>query len=209
MNALMKLFKKLDQFIFLKLDLLKNENGLQQFNDLKANLNEQQQNTIAQVIVFSIIIFPFLISSFLWYGNSQLKKNIELKKQILEQISVLTNNRDSLNNTSNLYVSSGAFTSKEDIDNKVRNLFSAKGIDQSKVTILDFNLISSNSAISKIETNIHFENFGTQDFSNFLNTMIDAQKFKVQKISLTKNKDNELLQGDVTLMHIGRNNQMQ
>jgi hypothetical protein len=205
----MKLFKKLDQFIFLKLDLLKNENGLQQFNDLKANLNEQQQNTIAQVIVFSIIIIPFLISSFLWYGNSQLKKNIELKKQILEQISVLTNNRDSLNNTSNLYVSSGAFTSKEDIDNKVRNLFSAKGIDQSKVTILDFNLISSNSAISKIETNIHFENFGTQDFSNFLNTMIDAQKFKVQKISLTKNKDNELLQGDVTLMHIGRNNQMQ
>ena len=38
--------------------------------------------------------------------------------------------------------------------------------------------------------------------------MVDAEKFKVQKVTLLKNKTNNLLQGDLTLVHIGRNAQM-
>jgi len=38
--------------------------------------------------------------------------------------------------------------------------------------------------------------------------MVETEKFKVQRVSLIKNKTNSLLQGDLTLVHIGRNNQM-
>lgn len=204
----MKMFKKIDQFIFLKLDLFKNDSSFQKFNDLKANLNEEQQNVFSQILVFGFIFIPFIVCGVLAFGNFKIRKNIELKNQILEQISLLNSNHDALNNTSNQYVSSAAYTSREDLDNKIRNLFSGKGIDQNKVSITEFNQVNSSSTVSKIETTIHFENFGTQDFSNFLNTMVDAEKFKVQKMTLLKNKTNNLLQGDLTLVHIGRNAQM-
>jgi hypothetical protein len=204
----MNIFKKIDQFIFIKLDLFKNDSRFQRFNDLKANLNEDQQKTISQILVFGIVFIPFIISGFISFGNFKIRKNIELKNQILEQISLLNSNRDSLNNTSNQYVSSAAYTSREELDNKIRNLFSSKGIDQNKISIKEFNQVSTSATVARIETTIHFENFGTQDFSNFLNTMVDAEKFKVQKITLVKNITNNLLQGDLTLVHIGRNTQM-
>jgi len=208
MNSLMKMFKKIDQFIFVKLDLFKNDNSFQKFNDLNSALNEEQQKVIAQVFVFGIALMPYIVSAFFFFGNYKIRKNIELKNQILEQISLLNANHNSLNNTSNQYASTAAYTSKEELDNKIRNLFSSRGIDQNKVSITDFNQINSSSTVSRIETTIHFENFGTQDFSNFLNTLMDAEKFKVQKISLLKNVTNNLLQGDLTLVHIGRNTQM-
>ena len=204
----MKMFKKIDQFIFVKLDLFKNDNSFQKFNDLNSALNEEQQKVIAQVFVFGIALMPYIVSAFFFFGNYKIRKNIELKNQILEQISLLNANHNSLNNTSNQYASTAAYTSKEELDNKIRNLFSSRGIDQNKVSITDFNQINSSSTVSRIETTIHFENFGTQDFSNFLNTLMDAEKFKVQKISLLKNVTNNLLQGDLTLVHIGRNTQM-
>lgn len=208
MKSLMKMFKKIDQFIFLKLDLFKNDSSFQKFNDIKANFSDEQQNTISQILVFAVVFIPFIITGIISFGNYKIRKNIELKNQILEQISFLNSNHDTLSNTSNQYVSSAAYTSREDLDNKIRNLFSAKGLDQNKVSITDFNQINSSTTVSKIETTIHFENFGTQDFSIFLNTMVDAEKFKVQKVTLLKNKTNNLLQGDLTLVHIGRNAQM-
>lgn len=208
MNGLKKLFKKIDQFIFLKLDLLKNDSSFQKFNDLKANFNEKQQNTISQILIFGIIFIPFIVSGVLWFGNYRLKKDIELKNQILEQISLLNNNHEALNTTSNQYVAPVSYPSKEDLDNKIRNLFSAKGIDQSKISIVNFNQLNASASILKIEATIHFQNFGTQDFSNFLGTLVDGEKFKVEKVTLLKNKTNDLLQGDVTFLHIGRSNQM-
>lgn len=204
----MKFFKKIDQYIFFKLDIFKNDSSFQKFNDLKANLNEEQQNTISQIIMLGVILIPFLICGYLSYGNYKIKKSIELKNQILEQISFLNSNHESLNITSNQYVSSVAYASKEELDNKVRNLLSTKGIDQSKISITDFNQLTSSASVSKIETTIHFDNFGTQDFSNLLSTLVEIEKFKVQKVTLLKNNTNSLLQGDLTLVHIGRNAQM-
>jgi hypothetical protein len=204
----MKAFKKVDQFIFLKLDLFKNDSSFQKFNDLKSNFNEEQQNIISQVLIFSLILIPFFFAGVISFGNYKIKKNIELKNQILEQVAFLTSNHESLNNTTNQYVAQVAFSSKEELDNKIRNLFSTKGIDQSKFSIIEFNQINSSSTIARIETTIHFENFGTQDFSSFLSAMVEGEKFKVQKVTLVKNKTNSLLQGDLTLVHIGRNAQM-
>jgi len=118
MKALMKLFKKIDQFIFVKLDLFKNDSSFQKFNDLKAHFNEEQQNTISQVIVFGVIIIPFIISGFIYWENYKIKRNIELKNQILEQVSLLNSNHEALNNTSSQFISSAAYTSREELDNK-------------------------------------------------------------------------------------------
>lgn len=199
------IFIKVDEFIFQKLDLLRIEGSFQKMNELISALDEKQQKIFAQIITFTLLIVPFLVVIFLWWGNHFAKNRIEVKSQILEQISLLNNSRDSLMQVSSIYLAPVAITGQEDLDNKIRNLMSTSGVEQSKVSVKSFNQISSTSTISKVEAVLTFKDFGTSDFSNFMHSLVEREKFKVMKLNLTKNKTTALLSGEVSLIHLGKN----
>lgn len=199
------LFIKIDEFIFQKLDFFKTDGSFQKMNELLTTLEEEHQKVFAQALTFTLLLIPYIFVVSLWWGNHNTKKRIEIKTQILEQISVLNGNRDALTNVSSSYLAPVAILGQEDLDNKIRNIMSVSNIDQSKVSILNFNQVSTTSTIAKIEAVLSFKNFGTQDFSNFMRSMVETEKFKVQRINLVKNKSTNLLQGEVSLMHLGKN----
>lgn len=198
-------FIKIDEFIFQKLDLFKIDGSFQKINELLSNLDEEKQKIFAQVLTFAFLFIPYIFVISLWWGNHSAKQRIEVKNQILEQISVLNGNRDALANVSSSYVSPTAISGKEDLDNKIRNIMSAASVEQSKVEIVNFTQISTSSSIAKIEAVLSFKNFGTQDFSNFMRSLVETERFKVMRINLVKNKTSNLLQGEVSLMHLGKN----
>ncbi len=197
-------FIKIDEFIFQKLDILKNDPGFQKINELLFSLEEKQQKLFAQILTFSLIIIPYIFILVFWWGNSRLRFNQEIKMQILEQISTLNGNKDVKATVSSSYLAPIAILSQEDLDNKIRNLMSSNNIDQSKVRIANFTQASSSSSLSKIEATAVFQNFGTQDFSNFMRTLIDQEKFKILQINMTKDNNTKLLNGEVSLMHLGK-----
>lgn len=205
MKRLQNIFIKIDDFIFKKIDLLKADGSFQKFNELLVGLEEDQQKIFAQVFTFSLLFLPYLFVLTLWWGNHKTKANLELKGQILEQIASLTGNKEALNSVSSTYVSPNPIMGQEDLDNKVRNLMSASAIDQNKVRIISFNQLSTSNSIAKIETVLNFQNFGTLDFSNFMRSLVEQEKFKIIRINLTKDLTSNLLQGDVSLMHLGKN----
>jgi hypothetical protein len=198
------IFIKIDEFIFSKLDLLKSDGSFQKFNDMLSSLDEQKQKLIAQITTFVFLLAPFIFVLVLWWGNSQTKKGMEIKKQIIEQISIFEGNQNALNNVSANYLSPNAIMGQEDMDNKIRNILSQHGIDQSKVSVSNFRQASTSSNVAKIEADVSFNNFGTNDFSNFMRSMIETERFKVLKVDLTKDKATNLLQGTFSLMHMGQ-----
>jgi len=204
-NKVKNIFIRVDEFIFQKLDLIKLDGTFQKFNDIINGLEEDKQKIFAQVITFSLLIIPFLFAMGLWIGNYKTKKNLDIKKQILDQIATLTNNKESLMNISSSLVAPSSIKGQEDLDNKMRNLMSQSNIDQAKVKIASFNQLSTSNSISKIEAILNFNNFGTQDFSKFLQSLIEQEKFKITNIKLIKNNETSLLQGEITLVHLGRN----
>jgi hypothetical protein len=199
------IFIKIDEMIFAKLDMLKNEGVFQKFNDLISGLEEAQQKTIAQVTTFFFILTPFIVIAVLWWGNAQIKKGLETKKQIIEQIAFFDGNQSALTNISLNYLSPSAIMSQGDLDNKLKNVLASYTIDSQKATISDFVQVSTTSSISKIEATVNFRDFGTLDFSNFMKALIDIERFKILKVNLTKNKESNLLQGSISLMHMGQN----
>lgn len=197
-------FIKIDEFIFQKIDLLKNDGSFQKMNDYLSGLEEDQQKLFAQLLTFALLIVPYLFVATLWWGNHKAKKNIEVKNQILEQISTLNGNKETLTSVSSTYVSPSPINGKEDLDAKIVNMVSTSGIDQSKVQVLNFNQLSTSNNITKVEAMVSFKNFGTQDFSNFMRSLVEQEKFKVVDINLTKDKGTNLLNGKVTLLHLGK-----
>ena len=198
-------FIKIDEFIFSKLDLLKSEGLSQKFNDAISGLDENQQKVIAQVTTFFFILLPFFFEALLWWGNSETKKAIATKKQIIEQIALFDGNKNALNNISSNYLAPMAIQGQNDMDNKLRNILSTNSIDQEKVSITAFATTSTSSSVGKIEAEVSFNNFGTSDFSNFMRGLIEVERFKVLKVELNKNKDTNLLRGTISLMHMGQN----
>ena len=140
-------FIRIDEFIFQKLDLFKTDGSFQKINELLSNLDEEQKKVFAQVLTFTLILIPYLFVMVLWWGNHASKNRLEVKTQILEQISSLNSNRDALVYVSSNYVSPTAILGQEDLDNKIRNIISAANIDQSKVSVLNFNQVSTTSTI--------------------------------------------------------------
>lgn len=199
------MFSKIDDFIFKKLDLLKNDGVFQKFNDAISNLDEAGQKLIAQLTTFTFILVPFVFVLFLWWGNSQTKKVLEVKKQIIEQIALFDGNQNTLNNISSNYLSPSAIVGQEDLDNRIRNILSQNAIDQDKVTINNFNQTSTSSTIAKVQADLSFKNFGTHDFSVFMKSLVERERLKIMKVDLIKNKEDNLLQGTISLMHMGQN----
>ena len=199
------LFIKIDEFIFQKLDSLKSEGVFQKFNDALANLEESQQKVVAQITTFVFILIPFIVVGVLWWGNSQSKKALETKKQIIEQIALFDGNKNTLENVSASYLAPSSLNGQDDLDNRMRNILSQNSIDQSKVNISNFSQNSVSSNISKTEAEIIFKDFGTSDFSNFMRSLVEYERFKILKITLNKNNETNLLQGSISLMHMGQN----
>ncbi len=204
MDTTKNFFIKIDEFIFHKIDLLKNDSSFQKINEYLSGIEEDQQKIMAQALTFSLILLPYLFVAVLWWGNHKTKKNIETKNQILEQIAVLNGSRDTLNTVSSSYVSPTPINGREDLDAKIVNMVSTSGIDQSKVRVVNFSQLSTSNTISKVEAAVSFRNFGTQDFSNFMRALVEQEKFKVMKIDLLKDSASNLLNGEVSLLHLGR-----
>lgn len=197
-------FLKIDQFIFNKIDQLKNDSGLLKLNDLLLNLSDEQQRIFIQVLVFSFILIPYLFLTIFWWSNSSIKSRLDFKNQIIDQISLLNGNRDTLSNVTNSYLSTNGINSRDEIEGKLVNIASRYNINSNKVRLLDFSPVSTSSTVTKIEAKVKFSDFGTQDFSNFMRELVEVEKFKIYKIDLNKNIDNSLLEGTLEIRHMGR-----
>jgi len=197
-------FLKIDQFIFNKIDQMKNDSGLLKLNDLLLNLTDDQQRVFIQVLVFSFILVPYFFLGIFWWSNHTIKSRLNYKNQIIDQIALLNGNRDTLNNVTNNFLSTNGINSRDEIEGKIINIASRYNINSNKIRLLDFSPISTSNTITKTEAKIKFTDFGTQDFSNFMRELVEIEKFKIYKVDLNKNIDNSLLEGTLEIRHMGR-----
>ncbi len=204
MGSARNFFLKLDQFIFSKIDQLKNDSGLLKLNDLLLNLTDDQQRIFIQVLVFSFILVPYFFLGIFWWSNHSIKSRLDFKNQIIDQIALLNGNRDTLSNVTNNYLSTNGINSRDEIEGKIINIASRYNINSNKIRLLDFSPISTSNTITKTEAKIKFTDFGTQDFSNFMRELVEIEKFKIYKVDLNKNIDNSLLEGTLEIRHMGR-----
>ncbi|MCK6594154.1 MAG: hypothetical protein L6Q33_03055 [Bacteriovoracaceae bacterium] len=198
-------FKKIDSFLFKQIDHFRNDPNLSRLSDSLSNLSEQESKIIQQVFTFGVLLFPFMIAGMLYYGNFQTKKAILLKKTAIEEFDLLSSNRENLLATGPQLLSASSLSDQSDLENRVRNILSSNNIDQSKVNVTNFDIALTSSTFTKSQSVIQFNRFGTMDFSNFLKNLVELEKFKINRIKMTKDMETSLLLGEIGLIHLGRN----
>lgn len=201
------IFRQIDEFVFQKVDLIKNDSSFQQLLESFTSLSEKEQQIVAQSLAIGVIVIPYLFVLYLAWSNYSIRQRITAKNQIIEQASLFESNQNALNDIGPETVSDYGLQSASDLQGKLAQLGSPV-VEASKISVRNFNILNSTHYFQKVEGTVHFEKFGTQDFSHFMTGLTDREKFKIGKIDLKTNKETRLLEGDIQVIHVGRNAQL-
>lgn len=201
-----KLFQTLDQSLFNFIDQAKSQPAIIQIQDQINSLEAKQQKIVSASLSIAAILLPVAVTGVLMLLNMQDRSLIATKKEIINYAALIDKSNRDLNQVSSASLSPMAIEDRGQLDNRIRNILSQNQIDQSKVTVADFNELKRSAMIISTESKIEISRFANQDFAKFLRALLEREKFKVSAISLTTDKETMLLSGSITLTHLGRNN---
>lgn len=204
MKAINNIFHKMDEFLFKKLDEVKNIQQVQMILGKLDTLPEEYQKIANQGISFFIVLLPLLFTLVFWVGNSSLKGELEEKQQIWKMIQSINEQNAALNGVSRLVLSPFPVSSKNELSGRVSGALKSVGIDNSKVNVQNFESKTNSSGVTESEATLNFNGFATKDLTSFLTSLIDRQKLKISRINVKKLKSKNSLNGEIGIIHFGK-----
>jgi predicted XRE-type DNA-binding protein len=198
----MPLFKKIDRAIFERLDRFRLTPGYNGIQDFYNGLDEEQQKVFKSVVVISIFIVPLIFMSILWWQNSSIKSDLQTRIDLVSKANEIIGQRESLQNIAPNILSLNPIDGQSMMTSRVSNVLSSSGMDLSKIRIDDFASDISSGNIIKSEANLKFSNFSTDEMINMLLNLIQREKFRIQHVNISRNNDNNLLNGRFHIVHL-------
>lgn len=201
-----KFFQIIDQAIFNQIDQMKNDPNIAKITDSLNAMDDKSQRLASGAISATVILLPVILVSVYFYLNQSLRSSIQIKEDIIAQVAEIDKHNRQLTQISQSSIGAQAFEDRAQLEQRLRILLSQNQIDASKVNVIDFNQINSTEMTISSESKIEISRFANQDLSKFLRGLLEREKFKIQDINLNKDTESNLLNGSLTLLHIGKNN---
>jgi hypothetical protein len=200
-NAKVPLFKKLDQALFAQIDKFKSTPNYNLIQDFYNSLEEEQQKVFKAVVVLCLFLLPMMGMGFIYWQNGKLTDDLNLRKSIIAKSNEIIGQGQGLRDVSPQILSQSPIDSSSMMTSRLSNMLSGGGVDLSKIQVGDFTSDPINAAVLKSEATFNFSNFSTDELMNTLTIMIQREKFRIQTVSISRNSETELLQGNFHAIH--------
>ena len=197
-----EIMRKFDLYILDRLDSLKEKPEFRKIIDQQNSLDDKYKLAIRYALLVLSLGIPLIILSIFFALYSSYSSELEMHELIIQKA---TRVRDLSVEASDQRASHiGAVISSESLlKTKISSLLSTSGIDQSKITISNFNL-NENAGISEIEATMQFKEISDSQLYNIFNKVLILGKFKASAIDILKNEKTQLLEGTIDLAYFGR-----
>ena len=195
------LFKKLDRAVFESIDKFKQSPNYSTVQDFYNGMEEEQQKAFKAIILFILISIPILFLSFLWWQNTNIQKDLDLRLAIIKQAKEINAQKSGLREISPQILSMNPIDSESMMTTRVSGLLQSSAIDISKIQIKDFSSTSITTGIMRSEADVSFSNLTTDELMNVFNNMIQQERFKISSVSINRNPDTGFLQGQFHAIH--------
>lgn len=194
-NQSVPLFKKIDQRIFEGLDKFKSSPNYNSLQDFYNGLEEEQQKLFKGIIILLIFLIPVGIMGLLNWQNSNLNKDLELRKSIITKASEIMGQGQGIQEISPRVFSMNPIDSDSMMNSRLSSIASSSGIDLSKIRIENFSSDVISSTVNKAEADFKFNNLSTDELMNLITNMIQQDKFRISNINIKRNPDTFMLSG--------------
>jgi hypothetical protein len=90
----------MDEFLFTRIDKFKSSIIYQQYAEQISTFNERSQKRINQILTFLALAIPLFILAYFFYSNFQLRKKIQLNKDIIAAVNDISTKKGELQSIS-------------------------------------------------------------------------------------------------------------
>lgn len=193
-------FKKIDINVFSAIDKFKTTANYRPIQEFYNGLDEDQQKWFKLGIVTSIFILPAILVGFLWFQNSSLRSDLELRLGTVEKINEILGQNRSLSDASPMILSQNPIDSQSMMTSRLGQVLSG-GFDLSKIQVTNFNSTAISSNVYRAEADFRFSSLSTDQMVNMMTSLIQREKFRIESFNVKRNADTNLLDGEFHAVH--------
>lgn len=195
------LFKKVDQAVFESIDKFKQSPNYSSLQDFYNGMEEEQQKVFKAFLVIALFALPALLLAFLFFQNGALKNDLELRNSIANNANKILGKNRGLQEAGSNILSMSPIDSSSMMTSRLSTLLSSMGVDLSKIQVKDFTSTLISEGVMKSEADFSFSKVSTDELMNIFTAMIQREKFRIQQVSITRNDDTNLLEGQFHAVH--------
>ncbi len=202
-TANIPLFKKLDREIFARIDKFKLTPSYNNIQDFYNSFDEEQQKALKGAVLLGIFAIPLLFLSLVWWQNNTLRSDMEMRIALIAKANEILGQRRGLEQVAPAVLSEGPIDGESMMSSRLSNILSGAAIDLSKIQVRNFTGEMASGTIMRAEADFQFSNLSTDELTNVFSNMITREKFRIQSVSIKRNPDTNLLQGQFHAIHFG------
>lgn len=188
--------KRIDKKIFEQLGLVNKSPIYEDFLGGIESLSSGRGKLVAMVLAGVMIILPLFVALMFWWGNSSLKKNLEVKKDITQLIQDYKLKEAVSVPLKSQGIAGALSKTKEDFFRSINLSLEKK--QSVIVEKLKYKRVSTRLGRSVISLN--FGNFTTKALIDMIEKLVYRQKAKVSRIHIEKDKILKTLNGNIELI---------
>lgn len=202
--AKIEIFKKIDAFVFQKIDELQSHPDYQKVADTYSNLEENIQELVKAALMILLTIIPLIIFLVFLSSNSSLKHDFAIKEQIIHEANELIQKKAIMTSEERKILGSGYINGEGALKNKITSLLSMSSIDTSKIKINNFDSQELDGFITKVKSDIGFRDLSSQEIFAIFNSVTARGKMRVDEVSIRKSSNDNLLDGMLTVIYYSK-----
>lgn len=202
--AKIEIFKRIDAFVFQKIDELQNHPEYQKVADTYSNLEENVQEIIKASLMILLTVIPLVVFLIFLSSNSSLKQDFAVKEDIINVANELIQKKAIITSEERKILGSSFINGEAALKNKITSLLSMSSVDTTKIKINNFDSQEVDGSITRVKSDIGFRDLSSQEIFAIFNSVTARGKMRVDEVSIRKSSSDNLLDGMLTVMYYSK-----
>ncbi len=196
------IMKKVDIYLLDQLEILKQKPELRKIIDQHNSLDDKHKVYIRYVFMLLSVGLPLVVCLVVYGLYASQASKLATHEQIIEKAKYVISKTSQIKSQSQQVIGNEISTESL-LKTKISGLLNSAGIDQSKISVSNFNF-NELAGISEVEATMQFKEISDRQFYGILNKILIQGKFKATAIDILKNDKNQLLEGSIDLAYYGK-----
>tara|TARA_R110002072_G_scaffold276051_1_gene437431 strand:- start:172354 stop:172974 length:621 start_codon:yes stop_codon:yes gene_type:complete len=199
-----QVFKKLDEFLFLQMDSIRNNPQYKMILTKLESLPDDAQKAINYGVSLLLISIPIVALLFIFIGNLSLKSELSTKNEIKSIITTINNQKSSIKSLGADIIAPFPLMNKSDLDRRLSTAVRTFGLSPSKLQGVKLDVQRETGGIIQSLALVRVSDVSSTEFSSLLKALVINEKMKIKTFNLNKNPKKSSIYGDIELIHFGR-----
>lgn len=204
MEDRLPLLKRLDVFVFKKIDEFRATTGYAKLLESYTSLEETEQKIAKSAFMLASAVIPVIILSVMWFANYSIKNDLEARGELVKRMQEIIAQNSAAGNLIATVASPTAILDQGQLSAQMNGVASNSGFDANKLKVTNFSAEAVSPELTRAEADFRFDGVATPQLMGLFTTMMGRERFRISAVDITRNSTTNQLEGTFHAVHFGQ-----